>query len=321
MKNKRQLPKVPVHSKLQKYILVALLLFCLTIIGCSGFGGGRDDGKRDQDFQTGSGSLSMSFVQNAPPSRAFQNQRADVILRLQNQGATDIRAGVIMLLVDRGVFEIKETNIKYFDLRKKSVSFPQGETSIISFEGFALPLSVESQVRETVIIAQSCYEYQTEVLATVCIDLDPYDIMPNSNKDVCQARTVSPGATGGPVKVVSIEPRYVVKDDIIHPNFLITVGKVTERATSIFASGRSHLFCSSNQFNAEDLNKIRMYVELSDQELGCDRSEFVLYQDQAQIMCSGFGERSFTGTYEAPLYVRLDYGISESITTRVSIVR
>jgi hypothetical protein len=312
--------KIKTHSKLQKLALFLLLVFCISIIGCNGFVSG-DDGRRDQDFKTGSGSLTFSFMQNAPPQKIFQNQRADVIIKLQNEGASDIRSGVLLLLVDKGVFELKEGNVKYYDLRKKSTSFPQGEMKLVSFEGFALPLTVESQVRETTILAQSCYEYQTEVLQTVCIDFDPYNMYPNSNKDVCQAKTVSPGATGGPVKVTSIEPRYSVRDDVVQPNFVITVSKITERAQSIFASGRSNLFCSSAKFNPEDVDKVRIYVELSDVQLACDRDEFTLYQNQAQITCSGFGQQSFTGTYEAPIYIRLDYGVSETITQKVSIVR
>jgi hypothetical protein len=316
-------PKISPYKShtLQKFILLIFLCVCILIIGCSGFSGNVDDGKRDEDYNRGSGSLSISFNQNAPPARVFQNQRSDIILKLQNEGSTNIRSGVVMVSVDKSVIELRDGNTQYFDLRGKSTSFPQGEVKLIPFNAFALPLNVESQIRDTNIIVQSCYDYLTEVITDVCIDMDPYNIYPNSNKDVCQSRTVSPGATGGPVKVISIEPRYSIENDVVQPNFIITVSKVTERAQTIFATQKAHLFCSSSRFDPEDIDKIKMYVELSDVELACDRSEFTLYQNQAQIICSGFGQQTFTGTYTAPLYIRLDYGVSEAISKKISIVR
>ncbi len=293
----------------------------MLFIGCEG-GFGRDPAPPPvESFKTGTGSLDMSFMRNAPPAEVFQKSSNDIILRLQNKGATDIRTGTLRLSYDRGVIELRDANSRSFDVKGKSAIYPQGESILVTFPFTALTLSTESQVRETSIVATACFEYETEVLQNVCIDTDPYDLRPEARADVCQIRDYSPGGTGGPIRVDKIETRFSQDGTEIQPVFTLTISQAGGRSQQILAPGNAFAYCSSAQFDTSKINIVKIYAELSDIQLTCDRDEINLYQQTARITCAGLPVSTTSGSFEAPLYIRLNYGVSEVTSHRMRIVR
>ena len=298
----------------------AFLVVLLVLIGCSGYSEG-DPGQRDDDFKKGVGSLELSFAKNAPPHEVYQQQQSTAAIRIDNVGAENIKSGFITLSYDKAVLDFTEKRAESFSIQGKSLAYPKGDTKILSFPFYVLPLATESQVRETAIVASTCFDYRTEVLETVCIDMDPYDLKPDSQEEVCQQKDLSPGGTGGPVRVNKIETQFITEQGNVVPQFIIEVSQANAGRDKIYAPNNANTFCSGTQFDSDKNNIVEFEVTLSDNKLTCNREQIQLVDGKATITCKGFVIDGSIGNYEAPLYVELIYGVSKSESYRFKVLR
>lgn len=303
-------------------LLVALVALCVFFVSCSGGLSSGDDGKRDDDYNTGTGFLEIDFIRNAPPAEVYENTQSAAILKLSNNGATDIRQGFMSVSVDPSVLYLIDSNTAGFSLEGKKRDLPKGDEEVLTFNFLAKPLPQESQVRETRIVVTACYDYQTEVLEDVCIDTDPYDMRSELNEQVCELSDISPGGTGGPVTVSRIEPRFEQNGDILVPVFLITITHSAGNSDFIMESGNARAYCSDQSLDEARTNIVQVRAELSDIPLGCDKNRVELRNGRAQVTCRGLAiDGSFTGSYEAPLLILLDYGIAQAKTQQLRVIK
>ena len=303
-----------------RHLTIFLFLGSLLIlIGCGG--GQVDPGDRDDDYKKGVGSLEYEFLRNSPPSQVFQNQNSRVSIELKNIGANQIQNGFLTLTYDRGIVEFTDGSSSSFSIRGKSVEYEKGETKIVSFPFRALKLSTESQIQKTTIVASTCFDYKTEVLEQVCIDTDPYNIKPDSEEGVCDQRDLSPGATGGPVRVSRVETQFVSDEIAVAPNFVIEISQSNFGSDNIFSPGTNNGFCMGRPVEADKLNVVDIRAELSDAELECNRDKVKLIDGRATVTCKGFPIDISLGNYEAPLYIELSYGVAKTKTHKFEIIK
>lgn len=306
---------------MSKVIVPVFLIILLTLIGCSGNYVQDDPGQRDDDFKIGVGSLEMSFVRNSPPAQVYELQTSTVALKMENVGATDITDGFVTITYDKAVLDFFNGKTNYFTLRGKSVDYPKGDVTVLTFPFDALPLATESQTRKTSVVVNACFDYKTEVLEQVCIDTDPYNLKPDSEQGVCKQTDLALGGTGGPVRVTKVETQFLSQDSSLIPQFIIHIAQNNFQMDRIFGPDSANSFCTSATFNTDLLNIVEYQVTLSDDELYCNRDKIQLVDGMAVLTCKGYPIDQTIGSYEAPLYILLEYGVAKSQTHRLEIIR
>ncbi len=304
----------------QLALLVLVLVVFANCTGSSHFGSQRTA----DDYRTGSSAVSMNFDRNSPPNQLIQDQQSVAVIRLQNQGAHPVENGLVNLVIDSSLLQITDNaQYKTFSLEGRSVSFPQGESTVVTFPLRSRQLSQESQVQDTQLVASTCYDYATQVLTDVCIDTDPYDLLPESGSKICSARSVNPGASGGPISVEQIDVSYSQQGDMVEPSFTITFRK--SGSDLIYRRGMGAHFCTgytSSQNPGDMTNHIEFRAVLSDQELFCTTNTLQLQNGRGTVTCQGLPiDIGQTQTFLAPMLIEIVYGVMSSTTKSLRIVR
>ncbi len=330
-------------------IIFVIVLFAAVLVlsACSNQSGGTT--KVDEDYRRGTGSLSVSFVRDTPPSKLVEGEESTVLLNIANQGAYDISNGRVVLTMDESVLAFgsrdsygagKESEVlaqsESRPFRGLSVEYPKGEQRLFNFPVYALPLPQESQERAIDIIATACYTYQTFQKAMVCMDFDPYNLKTQGakQKKPCDAQDVSMQTGGGPINVGQVTTRFNSQDGLLTPVFSFTLTSSSQAL--IFAPGQEQVLCS--QLSGTSKEKIRNVIHfkayLSDQQLKCNKGyteqpdgSYVLQMADgiAKIICEAdpVGEMAngATDNYMAPLTTNISYGLVTSTSTSVKVVR
>ncbi len=329
----------------QSIIFLSLLFF---ILGCSGV-------KQQQipEFRSGTQGLEFEFLKNAPPTIVFEESAFPAIVKVKNLGAYSIEAEQALLTlgverdytnevsVDVGGRVNSESssekikNEAVFTLPGKTLVNTKGDEEIVSFTITPSRIDPQSETHKTSLIATLCYPYQTELIASVCIDPDPNNIRTTKKSCTVQDISYSQGQ-GAPVAITMVQPQIIPGKSSIKPQFLITIEN--KGKGEVIKPGLYKSICRglSTEVDTKELNRISMRAWLSKEELTCSLREeqaisststptsegFARLQSQKQTIRCFYPDGAAiipTDSYTTQLTVQLKYGYVESKPTEYTI--
>ncbi len=343
---------------MKNVLLKTSFLFLIFVVGCTGI-----YPMTGTDIYRGTDGLTLEFIENSPPDEVFEKTIAPLGIILKNEGAYDITDGYItfsleedyMLLdttstrtskrgrkdYDERFDWIDERDITWigmkpqikFSLKGKTIESPEGDQEIMTLKADVKALEELSQIHESTILATACYDYKTQLAATICVDTDIYNL--KGVVKSCEVRDISFSDQGGPVAVTRIETEMMPMDvpNMIRPQFLIYIqnkgeGLVIKKEPEVISDA-----CSEKPLNYSKLGIvfINVYLGGDQKQLSCDVTDnkpdsdekisiVKLRDDEGIARCvleEGIDEKE--GTYPSILRIELDYGYTHTISTEVII--
>ncbi len=224
----------------------------------------------EKNIFTGTQGLEVSFFEDSVPKNTFDETLLIPTLILENKGAVNVNNAIVTLHYDKDVVkpQVPSTNVRYFsaetppiDLDGKEVTRGNtGEREIMQF-----PLTTEKLVdeekRETVFSVSVCYEYQTKVSTSACIDTLAHSFSFQKQTKPCKVQPILMQSQGAPVAVTKIEQtmqpitsgdgKSIVAVKPIFKIFVTNVGK-----GSIIDKGDLENYCTDNEGTVKPANII-----------------------------------------------------------------
>lgn len=270
------------------------------------------------EVHTGTQGIALEFLTDLPPSELYENNYFEILLKISNKGASEVKRGMLVLGIEEQQIIIEGEKDHKFDLKGKSTFNPEGDFEITQFRGKVRQLIPEISQHSTFITATACYPYKTEATAIVCIDTDIADVM--RTKPCKPAKKTYSGGQGAPIAVKTVEPKMMTHTDPekIKPEFLITIQNAgTGKA---MATDKIYDACTGTPLGQDKWDAVEIKAMLSDQQLNCRPEKIKISQADTVIICSlEEGIDKYLGTYMAPLSIELEYGYLNKILKSINI--
>ncbi len=315
----------------------------------------QQSGPGPLNVYTGTEGLTINFLENNPPSEAYENSEIVVAAEIWNKGAhplneTGDNYAVVHLNFDTLYFKGQNQQIyplfapsqtQKLIIQGKSETWPTGEKTIMQMAN--LKVNEIPGVREmpkTTVEASICYPYTTILSQNICIDGDIYDLDKNP---VCRNRgTYTFSGQGAPISIYKLEvdmiPAGLVQGETttfgqqttmmsLKPSFKITMRNV---GGGVVFTPNIYLFtdevCSiSNRYYEKDnINVVRVKAYLGNEELKCiGDSELTLYSNEGSIRCEVPEGKTYqiNRNYESLLTIQAEYYYRTSTTKTIQIRR
>ena len=330
--------------KANKTISLILGIFMvLAVTGCMG-GGGRPPVQGLKIYE-GIEGVTVKFMEQSPPDEVFLGDTFPLSLEIRNSGAYDIEDGAFVLGIEKNYISApaeftKELN--YFTLTGRKSYDPVGgiDRKIIQLKAHQLDPQMETLT--TNIALTTCYPYETQATAQMCIDTDIFN--QRQEEKVCQSGTLNmgtiqvegqelPKGQGAPIAITKIEPKMLphnVSEELIMPSFMIYVRNMGDGLpVDIDVYGDA---CTATGVPTRAWNVVGARVYLSDKSSQLDCTPKLDYQtsgkegyiklekDEDFIRCTlKEGIPKARGTYTTPLMIELEYGYTFTISKKVLI--
>ena len=124
----------------------------------------------------------------------------------------------------------------------------------------------------------------TRAFVDICIDTDPYGSKPNPKVCSAQAKDLS-GGQGGPVSVTRVEPKMLVSDGYVRPQFAITLQN--SDVGSVIQYGQIATLCSSGAPARQDINTVDLaQIQFSQYSIGDFTCEPKITPNRTSKPCS-----------------------------------
>ncbi|MBI4141874.1 hypothetical protein HY484_03045 [Candidatus Woesearchaeota archaeon] len=305
---------------MKKSVLFAL--FLLIIAACQP----TTQTKEQQlvSFRSGSEGLKISFMDNLPPPRLFDNEDFNAVVQIENRGAADVGSPgdkIYLSGFDPSIISgISTFGMQVPPLRGKDPVTQQGDVDTVFFKGRIALLKDRGITQLPVkVLATACYSYETIASPQVCIDPTPFS--PSLKQKVCIAQNVGSGTQGAPVAVTIVE----VLPSPGSTKFKIHVSNVG--GGRVFRYGMSALTKCSPFTEGLSFNELD-YVELQDIIVSdtsiknscraVDQNHVPLRGGQGVFYCE-FNRIRGTSAYLTPLIIKLRYGYETSLLKNMDI--
>lgn len=296
-----------------KKIMLISILFIL--VGCTT---GPFQKDVEEDIHKGNTGLVMNFFKGTPPKTVHEGETFPVTVELRNKGAYDIQNGDLLINIEQDLLELKEGELKEdLDIEGKSTGNIEGSLDKKTFLLKSKNLGKETETITSNIIVSACYKYRTVFSEDVCIDTDYYNTKGFVKACTAETSTFSSGQ-GGPISITKVEAKMLAEDDMIIPKFDIYISNYG--TGQVIKDDEVDDLCSSKTVDKEDINFVKVSVDLFEESLDCNKETLVLKEGSGFIRCSlTNGISKDTPSYTSLLTVTLDYGYSESISQSVEI--
>lgn len=301
---------------------VIILLF---LIACTQFNTGTDRKEPTTGYRTGTQGVLMQFLPNLPPPRIFDRDPFNVVLQIENIGASRIGNGLDRVYIsgfDHNIITgIGTDGIPIPLLEGKTQYINKGGTDTIAFKGVIRSLT-EKRIDKynPLILATACYNYETIESAQVCIDPNPYS--PTSTARVCTPTATGTGSQGAPIAITNV----LVDPAPGRTRFTISIQNVG--GGSVFKKGNQYLAkCSpySAGLAFDEIDYVQVAdVIISDTSIKASckpldkDSHLRLVTGNAQLFCELNSPQGQT-PYLTPLNIVLKYGYRQTIVKPVEI--
>ncbi len=311
-----------------KLTLIALLVVLVAALAsCTD----NNSGVINIDYEkihTGTEGLVLSTVSGAPPPEVLTEQDFSMVVKLENQGATNIKGGKLKLIMNQDYLDPHGVVSADFDLEGKSLVNPVGGVDFVTFLMTSKVLKeTMSTYHDSELILLACYAYSSSMRKEVCVDTDLFNLNAENKEKVCQQSAFDPGTQGGPVVIYKVEPKYTGKDKEIYPQYVIYV-KNAGRG-QIIDNTKVETACGTATTGEDFWNIVKVSAKLGNQTLDCEpklegsteagirlREGLDFFKCRATTFIPP-GTPSYVGV----LQVNVTYGYTESISRTVKIRR
>lgn len=332
--------------------LIMVILFCLLFVAISGCKGIIINTYKEIDFRKGSEGIVMQFVNKAPGKtvdnqiRVFEESPIPIELRIENKGAFSVTEGILTLGIEEDFIQVanmkgsgnflksSNTDSAFFDLYGKSAEAIVGESGVININAKSKKIGSQSESHTSLLIASSCYQYNTILGINVCIEPDTSGT--RATKKACVVKNLEFGSgQGAPVAVTKIESQIINEEsDKVVPLFTIHIENIGNG--EVVKKDKYKTACSREDDTASQdrtyYNTVLVKASLSNQELDCS-----IYNDNEQeqiigivklkdkkgiarcILKSSNAINKNLNAYLAPLYIELEYGYTNTISKQIVI--
>ena len=314
--------KLFVIMQMKKRVLLVVLLAIL-ISACQPTPPSKDASSVRQ--VTGSEGLRISFLENLPPPKLFDNEEFNAVIQIENKGAAKV-GGTGDKIFLSGFDPAILSGISNFGMQIPSLNGVepitlQGDMDTVSFTGrLALLKGFGTMQVPLKLLLTSCYGYETIAAPQVCIDPVPFS--PVLRQKVCSAQTVSAGTQGAPMAVSSVD----VLPSTGNTKFKIYVTNVG--GGRVFRSGLSTLSKCNPSTTWSDFFKDSDYVEVQDVLVsgisiknsckGLDQNHVRLQNGRGVFFCD-FNNIKGNSAYTAQLAIKLKYGYETTQLKNVDV--
>ncbi len=326
-----------------KTIIIALLLVAVAA-GCNGIGGGGSSsgGKVPFSYEgihSGIEGIKLEFLANAPPAELLAPFKGSIDypfkigVKVSNKGAADVENGVLVLTVEEDYLQLDEFR-KPISLKGKEIFNPLGDSSIELFGGVTKKFREgQADKYKATILATACYKYNTEAKQNMCIDTDLFDT--KSKQKICSIKDITLSSQGAPVAVTKIETKifpegsgsgvaYVKPQYVIHIKN-VGMGEIINPEADMASACSSELVASRDSEAFKNIwNIVSVSASLSEKELVCFPNPIKLRGKEDVVRCSVKDEDKIDANlpgYNAPLFIKLNYGYTSTISKEVMIIR
>jgi len=321
---------------MKKIITILLLAVLLLFAGCSS--GGNSSSKQTSfeigAFNGGDDAVTFSFVDNAPPSKIFDQslQPFTVRLMIKNSGEADIAEGTGHVVLDGfnpsdlGDGDFTKDLIQLNGVKKQGSNTIPGGRQQVTFENLRYTNSVVSGVVPIKLYANICYPYKTNSMALVCINGDTTPAI-DKKTEKCQIDESKQFAnSGAPVQIENFE-QYSYGSSAITIQFDI-VHKPTSDSANIYAINSIDSNCDINGATPRSndaityKDKVKYTVNTGLPNLNCGRTN--LNSDTVTLIDNKFTVTCIQDTigqdeYEKPISIQLDYDYFDRISVDVDV--
>ena len=271
-------------------------------------------GPSDVRQVSGSEGLRISFLDNLPPPKLFDNEEFNAVIQIENKGSADVGGSgdkIFLSGFDPSFLSgISNFGMQIPSLKGVNLITLQGDLETVSFNGkFALLKGLGAMNVPLKLLLTACYDYETMANPSVCIDPTPFS--PVLRQKVCSAQSVSTGTQGAPIAVSSVD----VLPSTSGTKFKIYVNNVG--GGRVFRSGLSGLSKCNPSVAWTDFFKDSDYVEVQDILIsgvsiknsckGLDQNHVRLQNGKGMFFCD-FDRIKGTSAYTTQLIIKLKYG-------------
>lgn len=289
--------------KIINLFLIASFLF---IIACS-------SGGDLYNPHQGSEGVYMSFLDNAPPQFIYEMQEFPVGLLLQNNGAYDIQEGIITFSYEKDYIEKEWGDDTSIFLEGKNSFRNKGEEETKMFYFKTKKLDSLSQLHDSQIIANVCYNYLTQFTTSICIDPDIFDL--TKGQKPCSVQDQSFSGQGAPVGITYLEESISLKKDnpgYVYPTFKATIENLDQG--NVINQMNALEYCSSGNIQSKDFNVVEVQAWIGNEKLDCYPNPIKLDDENKGITICKLkdGIEAKGSAYSTLLSMKLNYGYSFS---------
>jgi hypothetical protein len=257
----------------------------------------------------------------------YDDQDLDVILDLENRGATEVGSvgdRIYLSGFDPNIITGISTTGVQLPVMEAKTQYGPGGIGQASFKGVVRALDFRNVDKYTPrLLITSCYAYKTIGSDNVCVDPDPYTS--TTSTKVCTPRSVSMGGSqGAPVSVGPVE----VEPAPGRARFTITVTNVA--GGDVFRPGAQYLqkcspfsdaglkFGEIDTVQVDDVSIAGVSIKQSCKPL--DQGLLRLNKGRGMIYCE-LANIPGNAAYTTPLTVSLSYGYRSTLFRDISIIR
>ncbi len=295
--------------------VTALIMLVLLLTACSGVMRDRGEVRRIDNFHVGTEGVVLEFFPGSPPTRIYEADPLNIIVKYSNKGATTVEAGRLYISgYDQAYIDFMPRETSMGSLEGRSIYNPEGlmfDTYEFSDPRVRMPANVD--VFPQTFKITGCYKYRTEASAEVCIDPDPLRV--DVEDKVCIVHDVGLGSQGAPVAVTSVQ-EDIARDRV---NFKVSISNVGGGTVLSSHQGIVPIEDCHNDLQRNEVNEVEIDTWLSGKQLTCKPQIIKLVNGVGYSFCQGtvYTEEA----YNTILNINLRYGYKESIAKRVDILR
>jgi len=280
--------------------------------------------QQNVDFRSGTQGLYLDFVPNLPPPRVYDRDPFNVMIQVENKGTSPLGTGTDRIYLSgfdpQIITGIPTDGMAIPPLEPRGPYVTRGGYDTVSFRG-AIRSLTEKRIDkyQPLILATSCYTYETLASGQVCIDPNPYS--PTSIQHICTPAAVSTASQGAPVAVttISVDPapgktRFTINIQNVGGGTVFRYGNQYLNKCSPYSPGLA--FDEVDFVRIEDVIISAQSIKASCKPLDKD-NHLRLTNGQAQLFCE-YQTQGQTA-YLTPLEISLRYGYRQSIAKPIEV--
>jgi hypothetical protein len=298
-----------------KYIVLAIIAILL-LASCTQ---GGTTNKPQENFRTGTGSLTIALVKDALPAQLKPQQDYELAYRVTNVGGYDMNYARFVVVADDSVVDLTGARTS-FNLHGRSNDYPKGEEKVLTFPITTKSLPPESQSQEVDFIATACYTYQTIQVMDVCMDTDPYN--ERAVKKVCSNTPIKASTGGGPLNVELVQPTFTKDVNFVKPSFVFKIKKPSNGI--IYGPGDEVAICDGRAITAPNPVGFSAYISIGGDNnlLRCEAYTVKFDADgYSTIKCTMDEIDMMISPYKTTITTQLDYGYVITQNSQVMLTR